>query len=767
MNRRISSPSIVKIVTLGIIAVSLVLSPWEPTLLQGPSSLMRHQHAHAQTPPQTPVSPIVNGTLTQTSCPVDGNTWVARDALCVSEMEACPTSPMTGVSMLVSESEYAELCADPKIPSTNIADYRECRGFSTTIQHRGYIARLTEDTATSIWYCQLLQLKVCGGGFVRIDEDTCRKIVRRTWTCPTDHAPANQFGKCYNLKGTSVGTGQHACGSHAPSFVIGNCEAYVGADYVTTPTSSSALCSTYDTGLSTSLADHTNNAYWCIYDRTEMLVDCHTQPMSQRPAQCSTAVSAFCLKRASDTSGCGATARALRCRPLQAQYADSTVTADEVFAEGCSPCVVLPFDATPSHCLYLTNAPLVITGASSPANRALEFEADFEWDHANCATARAALNPTLTNNCRLTRVCDDPPSGRIEWESTHASGSPVVNSPIIAHLRDAPTNKHTVWAFQVTPEGTWAMSAPFLINEYSLYEYGSASAGDQFVQIWPESDQQYHWNGSQPLNALFGTGPCMITDDPQFRLEIEELWFDVDSTTISDLFSGNDVLTWNAMSSSEKAAFSTTRGFSYIDSSTTPTARATEIARRQASNQTISCNRALPTWCRWVPTGVGYFRMRVVGGWHLTRFETAPQWYQKYTQLSNLLTTDMVSTVPGSCSSAPNSRARSLDTDCVLTDIRNKLGITPAEAGFTADAKNLTARPACIGPTGVCHENDRLYLDSGASSTHSDAGSVLYRCPPRDIRVDCGSAGGQKISVSYTETDWIGIKVHGIQVLPR
>ena len=93
----------------------------------------------------------------------------------------------------------------------------------------------------------------------------------------------------------------------------------------------------------------TSSNWWCEFNPSFLKVVCHGA--NPPTAECSLPT-ARCLKRASQTGGCTAIAKAIRCRALQAEHdADNlNPTALDVRAQGCEPCLLLPFQPVPRSC---------------------------------------------------------------------------------------------------------------------------------------------------------------------------------------------------------------------------------------------------------------------------------------------------------------------------------------------------------------------------------------------------------------------------------
>ena len=306
---------------------------------------------------------------------------------------------------------------------------------------QGYVVM---DDGTS---CRVLQLRTCEVGS-RIDSEWCRSTVRRSWSCPQANAiPRNEFNTCYVVPTSAISL-TVTCGPGAPDLVVIDCADYVGNDVVEPP--GSVLCGSYFTGRAPTMADVVANAYWCEFDQSYLKIVCHGA--APPPGECGPSP-AMCLKRGSGTGGCDGIAHTMLCRSWQFDYeqqhatalADNMIDRTEesslrtlsvvVRADGCEPCLILPFQPLPSHC------PADIRETVRPVRfprtyqfQAIEQEHDIETNHPACAHLNTWQQTTMANpnnpslDCAaIASRCDSPSPGNPVWSSTHFSGLAVTS----------------------------------------------------------------------------------------------------------------------------------------------------------------------------------------------------------------------------------------------------------------------------------------------------------------------------------------------------
>ena len=120
------------------------------------------------------------------------------------------------------------------------------------------------------------------------------------------------------------------------------------------------------------------------------------------------------------------------------------VSANDVYRQGCTPCVVLPFQSVPAEC---PNELLQQPSLSTDNVRhqwAHTYKEDWLEGRGSCvfeAHSTGVMDPDCLSRAR----CADPPLGRIVWESNHHSGFAIVNSLITLNIEDIPNSTREVW----------------------------------------------------------------------------------------------------------------------------------------------------------------------------------------------------------------------------------------------------------------------------------------------------------------------------------
>ena len=690
------------IATLAPVESPIPLGPFEG--LDGPAP------AEAQTPAVGPGTPD--------PCPAGLQVDLNDDSLCVLSQPACPEHPLQPGAHLAPSTDFPGFCEATVLQSIDPAVYAAC-----TAPLTGYVVKTFAQGSDQA--CRMIRPTQCAQNTHRTETNTCRQVQRRAWSCASGETPTNRFNTCYQEPPGYVG-GHPACGAGAPTFAISSCEDYVGQDFVRAP--ASGQCANFDTGYSRSaLRDLASpaNLYWCQFDSSYLDVGCYGAGATC-PAE-----DAVCVKRVSTTGGCYAIAEALRCRKLQADYLGGSVTADDVYLDGCVPCQVLPFSPTPPDC------PRDLRVAPTRSSR-------MELDQTH--QRRRDTGPLGEN----TGYCADPPRGRLVWESSHHAGFAIVNSPVILRVIDIPsTTRHVQY---VRAHVRWAGSPLRLTANFwpASRQYLEYAPGDPIVRAWPTFDTTLTYGsvdeivGSRRLRSGSGAiyGPCLIQYLPDFRVRVEELWPDSDESDIQALFGADALDWWTALTEAHQRSRTEARGLNYVGATATPAERAAEQARRDADlTQIVRCDYGSDVWCNWRPARPGYYRLRAAGAWQLQRFShsrtwIAPEWWTAI----NAALMDMYTMRDGDC---PNLRiAVHNDYECLEANLRS-MGLTPAEAGLLPDLRGLL-------PLGA--DDEWLY-------TAAAGPNVI--CPPRDMRVHCG---GGSTSWNYTESEPVGIAVHEVRV---
>ncbi len=658
-------------VLAGLLAALIAaLAPVESPVPLGPlEGIVGQVPAEAQTPAVGPGTPD--------PCPVPLQPDSNDASLCVLSQLACSEHPLhaaypllaahplhTG-PYLVPSTEFPDFCEATVLDSYDLAAYTACTALA------GYVIKTF--TQGSDQACRMIRPTQCASSMHRTGVNTCRRVQRRIWSCPPGATPTNQFNRCYQKPPDY--TGSHpACQSGAPSFAISSCEEYVGQDFVRAP--ASVQCSSFDTGnTGPKLRDLTgaSNLYWCQFDSSYLDAGCHGAG-----APC-TAADAVCVKRASTTGGCNAIAQAIKCRGLQAHYLAGSRTAEDaenVYLQGCTPCVVLPFSPTPLDCpqdLRTNPTPSTISKLEDTHQRR------GDWNSGNSTSS----------------LCSDPPQGRLVWESSYHSGLAVVNSPVVLRVDDLPTATRHFRYVRVVVKGTPPSLRGFGTVSRQYFVYADGSSGDTTVRAWPTFDttltygsvDKIAWNGSL----------CLIRNLPDFRVRVEELWPDSDASDIRALFGSDALDWWEALTPAQQMSRTAARG-----------AKLTQVVR---------CNYDTDVWCNWRPARPGYYRLVAAGAWQLQRLTTSRYWLPSdWSVLIDSALVDMFNKSDGIC---PNPQVyRHTDHDCLKANLAT-LGLTAKQVGLKPDLDGLLP----------VESQEWLYTDNAGPNV----------CPPRDMRLYCPS----------------------------
>lgn len=663
-------------VLVGLLAALIAtLAPVESPISLGPlEDLPGAATAEAQTPAVGPGTPD--------PCPVPLKPDSNDASLCVLSQVACSEHPLhaaypllaahplhTG-PYLVPSTEFPDFCEATVLDSQDLAAYTACTALA------GYVIKTF--TQGSDQACRMIRPAECASSMHRTGVNTCRRVQRRTWSCPAGATPTNQFNRCYQQPPDY--TGAHpACQAGAPSFAISSCEEYVGQDFVRAP--ASVQCSSFDTGnTGPKLRDLTgaSNRYWCQFDSSYLDAGCHGAG-----APCP-AADAVCVKRASTTGGCDAIAKAINCRSLQAAYLAGSRTAEDVYLQGCTPCAVLPFSPTPLYCPQdLRTNPTRSTISQLEDTHQLRYD----WGDSSKSTPASSS-------------CSDPRHGRLVWESSHHSGLAVVNSPVVLRVDDLPSQTRPVQYVRKVgmrhgnPPGLRGFGT--VTREYLVY--ADSAPGDTTVRAWPTFDttltygsvDKIDWNGS----------PCLVRSRPDFRVRVEELWPDSDAPEIQALFGSDALAWWTALTAAQKMSRTAARGAKFT--------------------QVVRCNYDADVWCNWRPARPGYYRLVAAGAWQLQSLTDSRSWLPPGSwALVDSVLMDMYRARDGNC---PNPLIyRHTDHDC-LRDSLTILGLTPEEAGLEPDLSGLLPKGS---------SDEWPYTDAAGPNI----------CPPRDMRLYCsGSA---------------------------
>lgn len=732
------------------IAMALVVSPWMPAEVPEPAARLGIAPASAQTPPvDCPSDPLDPLFITESTCkgladdcpsdPADvTRPWeidMNDPSLCVLSEPACPESPLQvpdePVRYTLPATDFPDFCHDTVLDSEWPSTYADCAYIqpdndSPAEVLTGFTRKL--DTVDGDPSCRAIVPASCADGLHQVSSNECRQYERRTWECPANAILGNRFNTCHQPPPDYVGN-HPACQTGAPQFSIADCAAYVGLDFARTP--ATVDCTAYDTGaIASQLTVHTND-YWCTYNPSWLDVDCYG---SAPPCL---VLGAMCIKRASRTGGCDAIANTIRCRSLQARFLASNVSAEDVYQEQCAPCTILPFSPVPAECPARNTAdPETPRSSIEFLRRTHEVRDDFDWSAAVCLPVRSDGNLADHPACANARACADPPRGRIEWDTAHASGVAIVNSPIFISVVDVPVDTETIRVFALAGGRIFPSNRP-------LYTYAGSipNTPGSTVRQWPEMDPTHK---SGDVSEMMEGGECIMESLPAFRLIAEELWPDNDADEMQSLFGPRALDWWNSMALDDQRALSEARGFVLLTGLTT-TEQTRELERREAAlRQEADCNYGTEVWCRWAPRRAGYFRLTAVGAWHTKKFTASREWRDpnRRNSITNFLQND-VSEPDGVCNT-DDRFARGRDHDCLLEELTLMGLSSPADVGLLDDLSDLL-------PT---NGNNEFLFTAAAGNT--------FGCPPHDLRVTC--SGGAD-SVNYTTTNSVGIAVHEARVV--
>ena len=714
---------------LGALLVLLgILAPVEAPDLPPPlDDLAGAAPASAQTPPP---STVIRGTPDPCPDPADLR-WqpnATDSSLCEIRDFACSEHPLQPGTYLAPSVQYPDFCETTILEPTSPSMYQACTSVT------GYVRQLT--TPPTGRECRLIQPARCASQLHRTGFNTCLRVRRRTWSCPAGTFPRNKFNSCYQPPPAYMGTNP-ACQSGAPAFPITTCEEYVGGNFERNP--AAVACSSFPTGdPRTVLQDHLANQHWCRYNTSFLDVGCHATGAACTPSD------AYCVKRSSRTGGCDVVAETLRCRGLQADYLDPylTVSANDVYQQGCTPCVVLPFRSVPAECpSELSQNPSLSTNLRH--QWAHTYKEDYLEGRAACVVS-AHNTGVMTPTCLRRVRCIDPPRGRIVWESNHHSGFAIVNSFVTLNIEDIPNRTREVQLLGV------AGSPQKLYTTSSLqYEYSNSSLGDPVIRTWYRVDTS---RTHTSVDGIVSGGECVVRDWPDFRVLIEELWPDNDEIAIEDLLGAGTLDWWRALTPLEKTQHTEARGLQFIVGMT-PADRDLELERRATVlNQEIRCNFGDNVWCKWTPPRSGYYRLTAAGGWHMRTFGGGRGWLQPFQiQGRENFLQNSVSPGDGDCPYRGRYEDfnRGSDYDCIM-DRLGLMGVTPQEIGLQDDP--ITQTFTGLIPSLPYQDDEWLY---------SAAAGENFRCPPRDLRITCGGSGG---GINYTESEPVGIQVYEMRV---
>ena len=746
--RRLRRP--VKLVAVVVLATASLLSPLASGLLPGPLDPDIEPSALAQTPPPPSVEdgkPSACDLTPAPWSPLAADPQYPTAPECVLELPACPQSPLvpgTATFMRLSapppgledrfpdmEVAYPEVAGvdrypgfcEERVPQVDDPDdaypasaYADCASIA------GYVVKLYSDAGQQ--HCRLIHPIECAAGLHRTASSTCRAVQRRSWTCKSNYIPRNEFNACYRAPAVTA-VAHPACGAGAPDFVVVGCEDYVDNDFIHMPadvdcadeyrTATPAVTNAPTVELGLNPRAGSSSSYWCSFDAKFLRAECHRTDI---PTTGCTQPNALCIKRASGTGGCDLIADAVRCRAIEAAFAQGEIDLDEVWRKKCAPCLILPFNPLPQHC------PSEITDDIPPEKRNSDkdryetihrVKEDFAIATADCASV---LNGgDLTDDCRDVPVCSDPPRGALSWESTHVSRLAVVNSPIILEILDIPSEETSYLRYHFSSTGTG-----FIEDRRSYLRFADDASDSPSIRMFRPVDPTKDY---ATLGEMAGTGECLPRLPPRFKVTIEELWPDTDEhrTEILELFGPDALEWWNPLPDGEKKLRTKARGIGWWND----LSAAEQQERNDKLTHEVACTVGADVWCRWSSARSGYYRLQGTGAWFLSR-ATSRGWALDHnlrilsTYLQNL-------------------------KDAERDGLRRKLDgidLSPADLGLTSTLDGFRQRPS--------DPDQRLF---------SAPNTALTGCTPIDLRITCPTHYG---TANYTETEPIGIMVHEVRV---
>ena len=575
----------------------------------------------------------------------------------------------------------------------------------------------------------------------------CRAVSRRAWSCPDNYFPRNEFNTCY--RPLDPPSGSHPACSAPPTLVAMRCDDYAGTDYTSSPD-----CNSFETGGPTPELRATADAYWCEFDASRLRVACHGPP----PVDGCAPEWRSCLKRASETGGCNGIAETIRCRGLQAEFdasRDKAAKAEEVRAEGCQPCVLLPFEPTPTDCPRDTY--------DEPTRPPQAFRASFELTHElkasyysgsqECLAFRKDQEDASKREKCLQRLvlCADPPTGSLQWASGHTSGLAVVNSPVVLTVEGIATRVIKVAGLS---DSSGLETEEARNRGYNLLAFPGDS-GD-VIRRWSIPAATSSLRGVNNL-VLGGRGMCYYSGrdyNPLFRVVVEELWPDrrEHRQEIESLFGEDSLEWWKQLSRPEKRQRTLARGLKYWPDLKTARGKANQKEYREDNLVSeVDCNWSRAAsygdqiWCRWTPTHPGYYRLTAASAWRsqhvsgiTTRNSLTAHWSRRDEQRAK----------------DPILQAlKNPTTQAEIRTILNNENLKPADVGLNPELTDYLPLTA-----GDPRQSER------ESAQESPYATPAARCPSRDFRFFCG---GSSASANYTVSEPIGIAVHEVRVATR
>lgn len=562
------------LVGAALAAVALV-SPLESGLLPGPANVsLGESEALAQ-------QSTKDGTADDCpSTPFQYQPDSADPSLCVLELPACPMSPFnTGQLMKLSMpfpdvwsafpspsysqdpgypagdytangyGRYPEFCEEWVRQDTSPGDYATC------VDLTGYAVR---DDGT---VCRIFHPIRCVAGLHQHGSQTCKAMQRRSWTCDAGYLPSNRFLTCYLPTAYSESDAVPACTAGAPDFGVFEsaaraCEAYVRGDALRDP--SERQCATdYSTGAIPNsrwaagvvLQVHTANRNWCGFDAAALDPQCHdpaTTPTCSRQ-------SSLCLKRASRTGGCDQIIDTIRCRGHQDALRRGVLNAAQVQAAGCSPCAALPF-SQPTCGVHTTLSRYRDHSVAAYILRCGYDFSTFDGQRPGALDVDRGIGECKPDLAGSAAACSDPPSGAVEWTSTHFSNLAVVNSPVTLRIVDLPFDFGQIRV----PVYQRRQDPPVRLVSVPTVQYRDSIMLDRAARELSQIDPARRYTSL----AEMAQTECRLRGTPLFNIIVTELWPDTPEARdeITKLFGSDSLAWWNALGPEEQRRRTAARG---------------------------------------------------------------------------------------------------------------------------------------------------------------------------------------------------------------
>ena len=709
--------------------------------------------------------PLMSGT--PDPCPTTPSPWTAIGSNCVLEFTACPDDPLTaGAQMQTSVGyfdpynfnllQYPGFCEVRAIRSNDLNLFRACRNVTGVIRH---IYELQRPSATPGNFvdervCRLIKPTVCSVGSF-YERETCRAVQRRGWSCPAGYVPRNEFNTCYKAPAAPAGANP-ACGGGAPSLVALSCDEYVDSDFPVDPGDPAWECATkFPTGvaavqLSANTSSGSSSDYWCEFDATYLKLACHGA--NPPTAECGTPDMALCLKRVSETGGCTVIAKSIRCRSLQAQYRDGA-SADAVRADGCRPCLLLPYATPGTSCRGNPNQYISTRALPDWEAAVLRLKEDFRIASGFC---QLDPNGNISSLCRGLTACADPPRGQLTWQSGHYAPVAVVNTPVIVTVEGHPQPSKITGGFYVNRDGSFRHYRPGFLAYPGADPTKVDSIITKFSPIDPTAPSVKSIGG-------FATdqGECGRFKHEATQLRIEELWPDTSEhrTELTELFGSRALDWWNVLPTAEQKRLTEERGLTWWADLTTA-AQIDQEAQHRLDTLTheFVCQAGrpvyLPVKCSWLPTRTGYFKLTAETAWFNTIWFSGPNRDLRdpndFADINRFL-------------SNPANRQR-------VSGWLISSGLTAADVGLENTLERLLPHGDLEPPSGP---NSIPYIhtrDGRIPSAYIPYADVLYSVRgdwlacSGSLRVVCKNS---VTSANYTATDPIGVAVHEVRVATR